>query len=93
MFLFMSDLRILDEKQKRNELDILDSYPNCKCLIININSIEDITGNLYAVSPTIDSFDEICEYADKFANNGVLCIIVGSYNGDGIGVQYEVNKN
>lgn len=74
--------------------DVRNRYEGCKVLMINmdISDMENIQGIVCAVSRSRDSFDELCDLKGKFAEQGVLTMILGSYGGGFIGVQHEVRQ-
>lgn len=84
-------LRILDEKVKRTPEDIKKQYPDCKFLLLDITDIQNVSGYLYCISDSPETFSEICNKRREFFNKGVSGIVMGHYKSGGmIGVQYEV---
>lgn len=73
-------LTILDEKVRRTPEDIENQYENCKFILLDYGDIQYPNGFLYCVSESEDSYLDICEIADKFANGGTPCMLSGSYN-------------
>lgn len=84
---------VLNEKEKKSSITIEREYPDCKYILLNFDDIENPVGNLYSVSESKESYRQICEDADDFANRGITCILAGSYNNGGaFGVQYEIES-
>lgn len=84
-------ITVLDEAGKKTHEEIETEYPNSKYILINYGDIQNPLGNLYCVSQSDESFNEICRIADEFSRNGVPCMLSGSYNNGGaFGVQYEI---
>ena len=82
---------ILDEKRKVTPEVVEKEYPNSKYILLNFGDIQNPEGNLYCVSSSQDSFRQICETADGFADKGIPCMLSGSYNNGGaFSVQYEI---
>lgn len=68
-------------------------YPKSKLIFIitDMSDMSDIKGNVFMVSDSDDSFDELCLEDQKLREKGLQTVISGSYeNGGAIGVQYEV---
>lgn len=78
-------LQILDEKQKRSLLSIENEYPNCKLLLRDFTDDNEgtIEGYLYAISTSIDSYQEICDLRRELNKSNRNSIVFGSYNNGG----------
>ena len=86
-------LTILDEKEQRTADSVEMQYPDSIFLLINFTDIENPKGNLYCISRSLDSLNELNRIASDFAQKNIPCIIMGNYNNGGApGVQYEVEK-
>ncbi len=85
-------LTVLDEHTFRTPEDIEKEYRNCKYILKNYGDLEHPKGNLYCVSLSADSFDEICRKIYELTRQGEQCMLLGSYNNrNAIGVPYEVS--
>ena len=85
-------LQILDEKVLRSEDEIESQYKNCKylCIIDSYDRFADNDGYLYCISTSEDSLRLLLNEHDRLQQEGISCVIGGSYNNGGaIGVQYE----
>lgn len=88
-------IKILDEQVRRDAEEIREEYPKCKFLLINIDitHLQDLDGNLYCISDSKSSFNEICSLSKKFSKDGICNIIMGDYeDGGALGVQYEYKE-
>lgn len=85
-------LKILDEKVLKTDEEIEEQYKNCKYLYIidSYDKVIDDEGYLYCVSTSEDSYRELYMMRNKLRDEGIICVVGGSYNNGGaIGVQYE----
>lgn len=88
-------LKILDEKIKRTPMEIEDLYPNCKYVLLDFGDIQSPKGNLYCISTSKESHQEIGKIAHDFSKKGILNILGGSYDNWGwgnTGVLYEAES-
>ena len=84
---------ILNESEQKTPAAIEKEYPNCKYVLINFSNIQNPVGNLYCVSTSPDTYQEVCEAAEDFSSRGIMCMLSGSYNNGGaFGVQYEIES-
>ena len=91
-------IEIIDSKEIKSvdDVDTIQCEKESKALmILDLSSgldLANLKGSIYAISDSIDTFDELCEIKHSIEETGKLCIIVGSYGGMDIGVQYEIRK-
>ena len=65
-------------------------YPHCKYLFTDFSDVNELKGHLYAVSDDRDSFIPLCRLSDELSEKGVVCCVMGEYQGEGmIGVLRE----
>lgn len=84
MLEYVENLKILH----MSNVDV--EYPDCKVLLkdADFTNMEDVTGTVYAISRSRTTFDELCAVYKELALKGIPVIIVGSYSGGDVGVQY-----
>ena len=88
-------VELIDSKELQNVEDIQQKYRNCKFVISDfVREKGTVTkGYLYAVSTSSDSYETLFDYMDQLEDDGIECMIDGSYNnGGGVGMQYVVRK-
>lgn len=84
-------LKILDEKIRKTPEEIEEQYPGCKYLLTGLSGIENISGYLYCISNSIETYKEICDKRREINKNGGDSIVLGHYKEGGmVGVQYEI---
>lgn len=68
--------------------NIRNRFDGCKVLVIELDEtdVTHLQGKVYAVSETVESYDEIYAAQRNLAQRGVTSTIVGCY-GDDINVQ------
>jgi len=74
---------ILNETTNKTFNQVETEYPSCRFLM-KINDIENITGELVAVSDSISSDNDLCDKFHELINQGILCVILGDYSKEGI---------
>lgn len=82
-------LKIVKSKKRLYIGDVREQNQNCKVLVSDLNTtnMEHVTGCVYAISTTPESFVELCKLKGKLLDSNNCAMIVGSYGGGDIGVQ------
>ena len=76
---------------RRTPKDIEEQYPDCKYLLVGFTDIENLSGYLYCISDSIETYKEICDKRREINKKGGDSIVLGHYKEGGmIGVQYEI---
>ena len=57
---------------------------------MDLSDMQNLRGSGYAVSRSKESFDELCQLKGELTKGGILTMLLGTYNGGMVGVQYEV---
>ena len=82
-----------NEKIKISVEEARTKYTNSKVIIVLDDKfdISNLIGYLYAISSSVDSFNDLCLESNKLRKKGVQNIIVGTYNnGAASGVQHII---
>lgn len=74
--------------------DVRSQYPNCKVLItqVDLTDMENVKGIVYAISTSRDTYDLLCIEKGNLMQQGIMSMIIGSYGGFGVGIQYESKR-
>lgn len=64
--------------------DVRSKYPYCRVLLKDFDTAN-MSGIVYAVSSSTESFKQLCAEQDALIYNGVPAMIVGSYAADAVG--------
>lgn len=74
-------LKYINSTKLEHVNDVRNKYDHCKVLMtdLDISDMSDITGYVYAISTSEDTFNEICEKYGELHDEGKLVMIVGSY--------------
>lgn len=74
----MSMLKLFRNSENENIETLYSRFPKCRFLV-KLDSIESTSGNLIAVSDSVDTDSEIAQIMHKNLADGNLCLICGDY--------------
>ncbi len=85
-------LEMINSNQFQTTTEIELKYPGCKYILTDIGGDHvTVTGKLYCLSNSSDSWEELIELSKQVEMAGKDCSIFGSYrNGFAYGLQYVI---
>ena len=81
-------LRIIRDDKSVSVFDAENKYKNCNILLINPEKTDDtLFGEVYAISDSIDSHNDLLDVESALIDEGIKTIIAGEYK-DSLSVDY-----
>lgn len=84
-------LKIFDNPEYISEKEVIRKYPHSRYILKDIKDVNNVAGQLLAVSTDRESFKELCEKRDELLDKGLDVALLGSYGGMKIGVLSKYN--
>lgn len=79
-------LRVFDNPEYLSEKEIMQRYPNSKFILKDVIDVNNVAGQLLAVSTDRESFKTLCIKRDEFLDKGYDVALLGSYGGMHTGI-------
>ena len=79
-------LKVFNTPEYLTEREVMERYPDSKFILKDVTDVNNVAGQLLAVSTDRESFKELCLKRDEFLDMNYDVALLGSYGGMKIGV-------
>ncbi|MGN0153206.1 MAG: hypothetical protein ACI4A3_02055 [Lachnospiraceae bacterium] len=79
-------LKIFDNPEYLSEKEVMRKYPHSRFILKDVKDVNNVKGQLMAVSTDRESFKQLCIKRDELLDKGLDVALLGSYGGTKIGV-------
>lgn len=84
-------LKVFENPEFLTEKEVMRKYPHSRFILQDVRDVNNVAGQLLAVSTDRESFKELCIKRDELLDKGLDVALLGSYGGMKIGVLNKCN--